>query len=569
MLKRLYIQDYAIIDRVEVVFDDGLNVLTGETGAGKSILIGAFGLLLGEHFNTDFIRKGAEKTIVEGEFCLKETDKFKEFLEKIEITDIDEVTIIRREVNKSGKSRIFINDSPVKLKTIKEFGDLLVDLHGQHEHQSLVKNEFYYGLLDKYGKLDVLSNTVKNLFYEAKILEAEKKKLIKDSQINKEKRGMLEFQLKEIQTVNPIIDEDKELERELKITENFEKIWELTNKSFQILDGEVDSVTEKIAVVLNNLEELIKIDSKFNEVKKYIESTLIEVRESVQFFSGYTNQSAFSPERLEEIRMRLNQLYNLKRKYGGNIADILKRKKSIEYELKTCKNIEERISSVDINIKEKLKKLGELSGELSEKRKKTATKMGKSITGLLRNLGMESGLFAVDVLQRESQDGIVEINRKRYFVDHHGIDKIEFLVATNKGEDLKPLARIASMGEISRIVLAVKSILSDSDEIPVLIFDEIDVGISGRIATAVAKKLKELARFHQIICITHIPQIASAGNTHFSAVKKEKENRVFTKIKKLKFEERKNEIAKLLGGEKITEINLKNAEELLKEGRNL
>ena len=249
MLKRLYIKDYAIIDKVEVEFGDGLNVLTGETGAGKSILIGAFSFLLGEPSSVDFIRKGAEKIIVEGEFILKNKGRLKECFDKIEITDFTEEIIIRREINRSGKSRTFINDSPVKLKNIRELGDMLVDLHGQHEHQSLMKSDFYYGLLDKYGQLRELAKKLKNLWHQLKKLELEKSKLLKDLQAYNEKRVILEFQLKEIKTVNPKLGEDEELEREVKITENLEKLWELTNKNFLILDGEVDSVTEKLTEV--------------------------------------------------------------------------------------------------------------------------------------------------------------------------------------------------------------------------------------------------------------------------------------------------------------------------------
>jgi len=568
MLKCLLIKDYAILDRVEVEFEDGLNIITGETGAGKSIIIGAFGLLLGEPFSVDFIRKGAEKTVVEGQFYIKEKEILKEFLKNNEIPDLNDEVIIRREINQSGKSRVFINDSPVKLQVIKEFGDMLVDLHGQHEHQSLMKSDFYYLLLDQYGKIGEFANRIKILFFELKKLEAEKRKIFKDFKEYREKRDILEFQLNEIRMVNPIIGEDEKLEREINIAENLEKIWELANQNFQILDGESDSVGEKLNMVLNYLKELISIDKSFEEVRKYIESALIEVRESAQFFSKYTDQNTYSPERLEEARIRQSRLYNLKRKYGETISDIIKRKEAIENELKFTENIEERLKNIETEIKEKLRIFSKLSKELSEKREKAAEEMSKSITELLHKLGMKSGLFSINVFRRESDDGIAEIDGKRYFADHHGIDRIEFLVATSKGEDLKPLARIASLGEISRVVLAVKSILAEGDEIPILIFDEIDVGISGRIASAVAKKLKELSRYHQVICITHLPQIASAGDTHLSAVKKEEKERVFTKIRKLNFEERKYEIAKLLGGEKITEISLKNAVELLKEGKN-
>lgn len=430
-----------------------------------------------------------------------------------------------------------------------------------------MKNDFYYSLVDQYGKLGEIANEVKKLFNELKKLETEKKNVLKEYQIYSEKKEILEFQLKEIKKVNPVEGEDVEIEREINIMENLEKIWELTNLNFQILNGENDSVIERIDKVLHNIIELVKIDNRFDEIKRYLESALIEIKESAQFLNKYTDQITYNPERLEQLRIRQNQIYNLKRKYGGSISDVLKKKDALESELKSMGNVEERISNIDKIIKEKLKYFSELSEKLSEKRNKVAKKMGNSITELLQTLGMKSGLFAIEVAKRESNDGVVEIKGRRYYADSHGIDKIEFLVATNKGEDLKPLAKIASLGEVSRVVLAVKSILAKADEIPILIFDEIDVGISGRIATAVSKKLKELSRYHQVICITHLPQIASAGDIHFSAIKREEKDRVYTEIKNLIFEDRKYEIAKLLGGEKITEINIKNAEELLEEAK--
>ena len=569
MLKKLYIKDYAIIDEIEVEFYEGLNILTGETGTGKSIIIGAFGILLGESCSTDFIRKGAKKIIVEGHFSLKKKKKIRDFLTSNDISDSTDEIIIRREINITGKSRGYIDDTPVKLQTIKEFGNMLVDMHGQHEHQSILKNDFYFELLDEYGKLTGNSQSVKRLFLELKRLEDEKIKMVKELKSYKEQKELMEFQLNEINKINPQLGEDEELEREIRINENLEKIWELSNTNYQLLYGENDSVIDKLNTILHDVQTLINIDSQFEEIKKYLSSAIIEIKESAEFLMKYTDRNTYNPEMLEEARVRLTAIYNLKRKYNGTIADILKKKEMIQKKLEFQDRSEENINVIKLKISETLKKLGESSFLLSEKRINAAKKMGKSITDLLQTLGMKSGTLSIDVTRKESDDGILEINGKKYNVDANGIDLIEFLAATNKGEDLKPLARIASLGEMSRVVLAVKSVLADADAIPILIFDEIDVGISGRIASVIAKKLKQLSSFHQIICITHLPQIASAGNVHYSVRKKEMNNRVKTEIENLKYKGRIEEIAKLLGGEKITDINLKNAEELLREGKSL
>lgn len=569
MLKRLYIKDYAIIDEIEVEFDEGLNILTGETGAGKSIIIGALGILLGESCSTDFIRKGGNKIIVEGVFTIQNRKKINDFLLSCDITDVSDEIIIRREISQSGKSRGYIDDTPVKLQAIKEFGNMLVDLHGQHEHQSILKKDFYFELLDGFGNLTDDARTVKELFLELKDYENKKKKMLKELQDYREQKELMEFQLHEINKVNPQKGEDEELEREIRINENLEKIWELSNLNYEALYGENDSVIDRLNHTLHDIEKLIHIDDKFEEIKNYIESAIIEIKESANLLSKYTDRSSYNPEMLEEARQRHNAIYTLKRKYKGTIEDILKKRDMLQEKLDLQDRSGERIKEIENKIKETVKKLGETAYKLSEKRCISAKKMSMSITNLLQTLGMKSGILSIAVDKKESDDGIIEINGQRYTADADGIDRIEFLAATNKGEDLKPLSRIASLGEMSRVVLAIKSVLADSDSIPVLIFDEIDVGISGRIASVIAKKLKQISSFHQVLCITHLPQIASAGNVHYSVQKREKEDRVFTAIEKLSYKQRVDEIAKLLGGEKTTNINLKNAEELLKEGKAL
>jgi len=563
MLYRLNIKNYAILESVEVEFEPGLNIITGETGAGKSIIIGSLGLILGEPASVSVIRKGAKKAIVEGTFVLKKNHAALTLLKENDLLEDSDSVLLRREVHLYGRSRCFINDSPVNLALLRQLGDMLVDLHGQHQHQSLLKIENYYDLLDRFGELTEISQKAAEYYFRLKELSFRARELNEKSKTAKERRELAEFQLNEILRIDPKPKEDEDLEREIRIAENVEQLWEHSLSNYETLYEKEGSAAEQISTVIKNTEELESIDSSFGDIKSELESALMSLQEAANFFLRYKERQEFGPERLEEARRRLSILIGFKKKYGKSLEAVLHQKTKLENELSLTSNIENQIVEINKNISGLTFDFIETCMELSKERTKAAAKMSKQITDTLKALGMEYGNFQVIVNQRLHPQGEYTFKNKRFNADQHGMDSIDFLIATNKGEDLKFLHKIASGGEISRVMLAVKSALAEIDNIPVLIFDEIDTGISGRMAIVVGRHLRGISKLKQLICITHLPQIAGIGNVQFSAVKKEKGGRVSSNMKKLNYKERKFEIAKLLGGEKVTETSLKNAEELM------
>ncbi|MBD3287782.1 DNA repair protein RecN, partial [candidate division KSB1 bacterium] len=379
----------------------------------------------------------------------------------------------------------------------------------------------------------------------------------------KEKKEIYEFQINEISSVNPQLGEEEELIQEEKILRNSEKLYQLTNDLYQRLYEAEGSAIEIFSEATEKLVSLAEIDSQFENYKQDCQSAQIIIEEISKFLQSYNTNIAFEPERLEEIRERLAHFSGLKKKYGGSIGDILKHKEKIESELSLIENLDDKIKEKTSEIEAEKKVLLELCLNLSIERKRASEKLQRSVEEALTHLGMSRAKFEILIERHEDPDGLLVIDGKRCKVSPRGIDQVEFLLSANPGEEPKPLVKVASGGEVSRIMLALKTALAEADKIPVLIFDEIDIGISGRIAQAVGKSLKNLAKTHQVICITHLPQIASMSDHHFVVEKYSGEERTFTKIRKLQPEERPLEIAKLLGGEQVTETHIKSAKELI------
>jgi len=565
VLKKFYIKNFALFDELQVSFDAGLNIITGETGAGKSLIIDALNTILGERADPAVVRTGAEKAIIEGVFQIPQKEELTRLLKDYDIDLIDNELIIRREILASGRSRAFINDSPVSIQMLLEIGNHLVDLHGQHEHQSLLKSDRHIDYLDEFGDLRPLVQSVHQRYKTIRELKQSLARLQERARMLQEKRDYLEFQLREITQVNPQPHEDAELEREERILGNSERLYELSSQLYQMLyEGEA-SVYEKLGLAENLLRELSQIDERLQEYLESCETAKICISEIANYLPTYIGSIEFNPERLESIRERLALLSRLKRKYGGTLEAVLAHKEQIEKDLELTENVDLEIEKIEKQIAEEQRIFSELSIKLSQTRKEVATRLESQVVQVLAELGMERARFHVEIRQREDPEGLVVWEGKRYWATAKGMDHVEFFIAANPGEDLKPLAKVASGGEISRIMLAIKSILAEKDRIPLLVFDEVDIGISGRIAQAVGRRLRHLAHSHQIICITHLPQIASAGNTHFSVEKRIEGNRTTTSVRRLAFADRVMEIAKLIGGEKITDINLRSAEELLRK----
>jgi len=567
MLKKIVIKNYAILEEVEVEFGQGLNILTGETGTGKSIIIGALSLLLGGKADVDFIRKGEKKAIVEGYFEIKKNEEIRKIL-KQEVFGIPDELLLRREVYLSGRNRAFVNDNVVNLATLKEISKYLIDIHGQHQYQSLVYENSYINIIDEYGGILKLANTVYDSYFKLSKIRNSYIELCNKKTELEEQTDFYKFQLREINKVNPQLGEDEALEKEIVLLENKEKIREYIHLCYDFLYDSEGSAAEKIKTAMKHLEELSKIEPEFASFLKDLESAYIGVKETGNYIRDFGEKIEYSQEHLEGLRERLLTLNSLKRKYKGTIQDILDKRNELEEKLNVVTNIDQEIKEISDALKKETEGYRKSCLVLSEKRKKIAKDLRKIVFGYLQKLGMEKSLFEVSLDYREDVNGIIEIDGIKYFSDEHGIDIIDLLISPGKSENLKPISKIASGGELSRIMLAIKSVLAEVDHIPVLIFDEIDSGISGRIATAVGKELKNLALYHQILCVTHLPQIASMAYCHFRVEKMEERGRVVTQVECLEADERTKEIARLISGEKISKESLKTAEKLIDEGMN-
>jgi DNA repair protein RecN (Recombination protein N) len=563
MLKSFEVKDYALIEHISVEFGSGLNIITGETGAGKSILIDAMSLLLGDRASTEVIRKGAQKSYVEGIFYVKGNKKVKSLLEENDIDFSDEM-IIRREISLKGSNRCFINDTPVNLNLVKDIGNLLVDLHGQHEHQSLLRTETHIDYLDEFGDYQELLHQYGKIYSELLTKENELKELRDKESSIKEKKHFYSFQIKEIDNVSPQEDEEEKLIEELRILENSEKLAELTSEVYQHIYESDNSIQISLAKVKSLLHKLNDIDKSFSDVLSESESALTQVHDISSFIRTYNSKINLDQEEVEGKRVRLGAINLLKKKYGGSIKSIIDYRKKIGEEFELAENFSEKINELSKNILELRKNAGSQAKSLSKQREKAAKLVKKGIEETLKELGVQEPQFKTQIINEQTEkDSGVFLDGKYFRATSKGFDEVEFFISTNPGEDLKPLAKVASGGEVSRIMLSLKSTLANNDKLPLLIFDEIDVGVSGRIAQKVGKALKNLSAYHQVISITHLPQIASLAEHHFSIEKLTQNDRVVSSIKKLPESERITEIACLLSGEKITQASLKSARELI------
>ncbi len=563
MLKSLHVENFALIDNIDIQFEPGLNIITGETGAGKSILIDALGSAIGEKIATDQLRKGATKAVSECLFKINSHPELAALLSQNDIEDFSQSLILRKELSDAGRSRSFVNDTPATNAVLLDIGNLLVDLHGQHEHQALLNVKYHIKYLDDFGGYDKLLKDVEHNFERYLQLNYELEELKRQEREFSQKKELFLFQIKEITGIDPQIGEDAELILEERILGNSAKIFGLTSEIVDSLYDSENSVYDTLTSSLKQLEELSEIDSKLAAIKKDCEATQVTIQEIAKYLSSYAQKIEVNPERLASIRERLGQFSFLKRKYNRTIDEIITYRNEIDHELQLMHNLDSSLTEKQNEIEAQAKTLSQLCVQLSQQRQAAARDLEKLVQEHLQELGMHKAKFSVKIEQNQFEKGIVEVDGLHYKTTNLGIDFVEFYMAANPGEDLKPLVRVASGGEISRIMLALKSSLAKADKIPVLIFDEIDNGISGRIAQAVGLSLKRLAKTHQIICITHLPQIASIADHHFLVEKVSEQTSTKTLVRKLNDEEKVVEIAKLLGGEIISEAHLTSARELI------
>lgn len=552
MLKELRIKNLAIIDDLTIRFGTGLNVLTGETGAGKSIIIDALGLALGERAQTEMIKTGKNEASVEAFFEVSDRPHGSEpqrLLEQMGIMCEDGI-ILRRNIyiSSAGKSRAYINDSIVNIQSLCDIGRALVDIHGQHEHQSLLSTDNQRTLLDFYGKLQDKRAEVEAMFYEVQSLKKELSELKANVKERAHRIDLLSFQINEIDSASLKTGEKEALEKERVILLNLNKLSELTETAYAMLYESEGACVEKLSSVISKLKEMSSIDPSIDETLSLLDSAMPLLEDASVSLRRYKEKYDLDPRRLESIEERLENIKRLEKKYGEGVDAILRYRDEAGKELLSLGQTDEKTDTIENQLREKEKKLLDAAVDLSEKRKKTAEEISRAVEKILKELAFEKVEFRVDI--------------KSSPLSSSGMDAVEFLFSANPGELPKPLTRVASGGELSRIMLALKNILADVDRIPVLIFDEIDAGIGGRTAESVGMKLKKLAKTHQVICITHLPQIASTADFHLMTEKFQKKDGVSVKIKELSPEERKTEIARMLSG-KVTDVSLKHARELL------
>ncbi len=566
MLQRLYIKDFAIVDELEILFGSGFQVITGETGAGKSILVGAIGLLCGERGTTDIIRTGAHKAVMEAEFSFSNDLLPKEILENPDIDLADNVLILRREINDRGISRAFVNDTPITIGKLAGLSDLLVDLHGQHQHQRLLHPETHIEYLDAYGQLhEVIAKYTKALTnFRQHIQQLES---LKNSHHSiQEKQDLFRFQIDELKKANLSNDEYSALEQERKILENSEMLFEKARLIAEILYNSDNSVLKSVSDAYSDLKHIAAIDESFTALVQNLEAARVSVEEVGLACEQYCANLEFDPDRLEEIRSRQAELDWLTKKYQmQSVDDLIEHLGQLEDQVAGLENFTEDIAKLEKLIEQDRNELLKTAAYLSEQRKLAAAYFSDKINPLLHSVGLQNARFEIHFDMQESNKGEIDIDGHRILLNDNGMDIVEFLVGLNVGEPVKPLHKVASGGEVSRIMLCIKSLLADGDKIETLVFDEIDSGISGKFAQIVGKKMREMARKHQLIVITHLPQIAAQGDAHYSVNKFESNGRTKVLVDRLTEEQRVEDIAKLLGGEIISNTSKANARELLAE----
>jgi DNA repair protein RecN (Recombination protein N) len=566
MLKTLHIRNFVLLDELTIEFHAGLNIITGETGAGKSILIGALGGLLGERISKEIVRSGADKAVIEGEFDLAEIPAVIEFLQAQDIESQPDSVILRREMSASGKGRCFVNDQPVPVAVLEALGNLLVDLHGQHEHQLLLQPIHHGQYLDAYLNLDGRLAELAGALAGFNALLHELQSLQERAAAAKQKRDYLQYQLGEIDAVNPSAGEDEELKQEEHILKHSEVIFEKTRALFQKLYESEGSVSEGLATAATTLDELAQIDPRFQAMTAECQNARIMVDELAAGLRSYHEGITFDPDRLEKIRVRMSSLAGLKKKFGGQLDHVLEQREKIRQEIDLVDNLDERLASLREELEKQRGHLGKMCQEISRHRSDAVAGFSKQVMALLAPLGMEKAKFDVALHRLETAtEPYVRVDGKNYRVISGGLEQIEFMMATNPGEGFKPLSSIASGGEISRVMLALKTLLAEVDRVPVLVFDEIDIGISGRIALAVGKSLRRLSKRHQILCITHLPQIAGMAHYHYLVEKTADDKSTRTTISRLAESERIDQIARLFGGEQVTDASRQSARELVAE----
>lgn len=550
MLLELRIQNFAVIERLSVRLEPGLNVLSGETGAGKSIVVGALSLLLGERASADAVRTGAHKTVIEGVFDVASRPRIVELLQQQGIESEHGLLILRREVATEGRSRAWVNGAASTATLLSEIGRWLVDLHGQHEHQTLLRANEQRTLLDAFaGAFEVAAAT--HLQHARLRVARERLQDLERRRREAEQRAdYLRFQVSEISAASVRVDEESELSLEAHRLEHAEELARLASRLHQELYAEDHSVTPRLGELRRVLDHLIRIDESQRDAHELLDAGYYALEELGRRMGEYATQVEHDPQRLEQLRNRLDLLYRLKSKYGPTLADVLTTLQRAQAELELVNHTDAARAELEREVQGASAALAESASKLSQLRQQGAQQLALEVMRILPDLGMQNGTFLVAL------DPLAEIGA-------HGAEAVHFRVALNAGLEPRDLARVASGGELSRIMLALKTLLARLDQVPTLVFDEIDAGIGGRVGVQVGAKLRQVAEQHQVFVITHLPQIASRAQHHLLVEKVQQEGSTLTRVSELAGEERVRELARMLGGDPESSTSLDHARELL------
>jgi|HigsolmetaAR202D_1030399.scaffolds.fasta_scaffold00005_125 DNA repair protein RecN len=586
MLLELQIRDFAIIDHLHLRLGRDFNVLTGETGAGKSIIIDALGTLRGEKTDPSWVRAGSQRARIEGVFSLDDSPALLALLEENGLLDEgDDQLILSREINgETGRSVARINGRAVNLTTLREVGSHLVDIHGQHEGLSLFDTRTHLDMLDRYGSLLPLREQIANEVGRLRQVRDELAQLRRNEARRNERLEELRFLLEDVTAAKLRVGEEQELVQERQLLQNGARITDLISSAYTLLyQGEesgrvsVRPAVELMAEVDGQLADLARIDPNVASLSEQASDLRYRIEDLASSVRAYLNQLDFDPHRLDEIEDRLTLIRNLERKYHGSIADILERAERAEEEIDRLTHSAEHVAELEAQEEALLATIGRLSQELSHKRRVVGDELARSIEAAMGDLAMPHVKFHVQLAHKEDPRGVPVANlqsdalevhgdpraKGRYFFDRTGIDIVEFMLSPNPGEPLKPLARIASGGESSRLLLALKSILSKVDTVVTLVFDEVDVGVGGRAGQVVGEKLWAMTENHQVICITHLPQVAAFADSHYHIAKEVQGERTRTSIRLLTPEQQVDELAAMLDGVPVSEYSRGSAREML------
>ena len=558
MLEELVVQNYALIDRLQVRFSPGLNILTGETGAGKSILIGALGLILGMKADTGAIRAGTEEIDVSGIVKLDNDPDVQTWMEEKGIAAENNSIIIRRVVKKNGKGTIYVQSTPFTLTALRELTGMLFDLHGQHEHQSLLSPENHRRLLDHYGNITAEVTAFSALYTRLLKVREEHAALIAEQRERVRKVELLEYAIQEIEDAKLKVGEEEQLRQEQNLLANHERLIHLVEDVYGATAESRGGALGNLRQARGLLAEIVKIDSHLNDSNRQLETVFFELEDFVENLGRYKGSINFDPARLEKIEERLDLIKRLEKKYGGTIEEVLahleesrRALEGIQNSDATQKKLEEQITGLEKELKAR-------AANITHLRKQAAGGLQEKIVGELKQLGMPKVRFQVQIEDRTSDSGKV-------LYAGTGKDQVEFMIAPNLGEPFKKLVQIASGGELSRIMLAIKTVLAESDHINSLIFDEVDAGIGGEVAIAVGERLKGLAKSKQVLCITHLATIAVQADNQIKVEKITQADRTVTRVSSVTGPEQQEEIARMLAGDRTGDTSLKHAQELLQK----